>query len=80
MTEDMSRSVAVKAVWLWEGRRMARARRQRGGVEVEDIEIELILTGAHKTRSGQQPATKTASEFGESAGYAIRQADEHTIE
>src|SRR6185437_1123660 len=40
MTEDMSRSVAVKAVWLWEGRRMARARRQRGGVEVEDIEID----------------------------------------
>ena len=37
MTEDMSRSVAVNAVWLCEGLRIARARRQRGVEEVVDI-------------------------------------------
>lgn len=37
MTEDMSSSVAVKAVCLCEGRSTESARRQRGVVEVEDI-------------------------------------------
>lgn len=38
---------------------MARARRQRGGVEVEDIEIELILpAGAEAGIRGQGPGTR----------------------
>lgn len=46
MTEDMSSSVAVKAVCRWEGRSRASARRQRGVVEVEDIPVCSILPGA----------------------------------
>jgi hypothetical protein len=40
MTDAMSSSVAVKAVWLWEGLRAASARRHRGDVEVENIGLE----------------------------------------
>src|SRR6185437_8242198 len=43
MTDAMSSSVAVKAVWLWEGLRAASARRQRGVEEVVDIELDSTV-------------------------------------
>jgi len=43
MTDAMSSSVAVKAVWLWEGLRAASARRQRGVEEVVDIEFDSTV-------------------------------------
>jgi hypothetical protein len=41
----MSSSVAVKAVWLWDGLSAASARRQRGVEEVVDIEIDFTGGG-----------------------------------